>query len=86
MVQSPSLFPSRLSESNISQLLDPLSERELEVLRLMADGRANSEIARALYVSIGTVKTHLKHIYGKLDVHTRTQAVVRAREFRLLSS
>ena len=73
-----------LSDSTLYPLLEPLSERELEVLRLMAAGRSNSEIARALSVSVGTIKTHLKHIYGKLGVHTRTQAIAHARELRLL--
>ncbi len=74
------------SHSKLPELLDPLSERELEVLRLIADGQANSEIAHTLFVSVGTVKTHLKHIYGKLDVHTRIQAVTKARIYQLLSS
>ena len=78
-IKKPSRFP-------LSSLLEPLSERELEVLELIAEGKSNEEIGRTLYVSMGTVKTHLKHIYGKLDVHTRTQAVARAREVRLLSS
>jgi LuxR family maltose regulon positive regulatory protein len=71
---------------SLPELLEPLSERELEVLELIAEGRSNEEVGRALYVSVGTVKTHLKHIYGKLGVHTRTQAVARARELRLLFS
>ena len=74
------------SDSIIITLLEPLSERELEVLRLMAVGYSNSEIARTLFVSMGTVKTHLRHIYGKLDVHTRTQALARARQLHLLPS
>jgi len=64
---------------------EPLSERELEVLTLIADGLANSEIAARLYITVGTVKRHINHIYGKLGVGSRTQAVARARELRLLS-
>ncbi len=60
--------------------LDALSDRELEVLKLLAQGLANREMADALVVSLDTVKTHLRHIYEKLDVHSRTQAVSRARE------
>ena len=67
------------NSSEEADLLEPLSERELEVLNLIAEGRSNEEIARALCVSIGTVKTHLRHIYDKLDVHTRTQATARGR-------
>jgi LuxR family maltose regulon positive regulatory protein len=65
-------------------LVEPLSERELEVLRLLAVGLSNKEIAETLVIAVGTVKKHLKNIYGKLDVHSRTQAVVRAQELNLL--
>jgi LuxR family maltose regulon positive regulatory protein len=61
-----------------------LSERELEVLRLIAAGLSNREIAEELYIAVGTVKRHINHIYGKLGVHSRTQALVRARELNLL--
>ena len=67
------------------QLAEPLSERELEVLRLLAAGRSNQEIAEALVVAVGTVKTHIHHIYGKLNASSRVQAVARARELQLLS-
>ena len=63
---------------------DPLSPRELEVLRLLAGARSQSEIARALTVSVNTVRSHVKHIYDKLDVHSRHEAVERARELGLL--
>jgi LuxR family maltose regulon positive regulatory protein len=65
-------------------LIEPLSERELEVLRLMATGLSNQEIARQLYLATGTVKAHLHNVYGKLDVQGRTQAIARARELQLL--
>ena len=63
---------------------EPLSPRERDILRLMAKGRSNQEIAAALYLTVGTVKTHVHHIFGKLDVENRTQALVRARELGLL--
>lgn len=66
------------------QLPEPLSERELEVLQLVAAGKSNREIAKELFVTAGTVKTHIKNIYRKLDAHSRTQALVRARELNLL--
>jgi LuxR family transcriptional regulator, maltose regulon positive regulatory protein len=65
-------------------LIEPLTERETEVLHLIAAGMSNQEIAQTLVVGVGTVKTHLISIYGKLGVHKRTQAVARAREINLL--
>lgn len=65
-------------------LLELLHEREYEVLRLIALGRSNQEIARILVISQGTVKTHINNIFRKLDVRTRTQALARSRELRLL--
>ena len=65
------------------RLEEPLSEREVEVLRLMADGRRNGEIARDLVVSENTVKAHVKHIYRKLGVADRVQAVNRGRALGL---
>ncbi len=64
--------------------VDALTERELEVLRLLAAGLSNKEIAGRLVVAPSTVKQHLKNIYGKLEVHSRTQAVSRGRELDLL--
>jgi LuxR family transcriptional regulator, maltose regulon positive regulatory protein len=69
-----------------SALVEPLSEREVEVLRLLATGQSNSELAQTLVVSMSTVKTHLQHIYGKLGVTNRTQAVACAQELHLLAS
>ncbi len=63
----------------------PLSERELEVLRLVAEGCSNQEIADRLYVGVSTVKKHINHIYDKLDAKNRTQAVAIAREQQLLT-
>jgi LuxR family maltose regulon positive regulatory protein len=64
-------------------LIEPLSERELEVLRLVARGLSNREIAEALFVTLGTVKKHLNNIFNKLYVKSRTQAVSRGRELNL---
>lgn len=61
-----------------------LSPRELDVLRLVADGRSNPEIARALHIGEATVKTHLLHVFEKLEVNDRTRAVTRAMELGLL--
>ncbi|MCA9972290.1 MAG: AAA family ATPase [Anaerolineales bacterium] len=65
-------------------LLDPLTEREQDILNLIAKGHANRQIAEALFISVGTVKGHVNHIFSKLDVRSRTQALVRARELNLL--
>jgi LuxR family maltose regulon positive regulatory protein len=65
-------------------LVESLSEREIEILRLIADGHSNQAIADRLIVAISTVKKHINNIYGKLDVQSRTQALVRARELKLL--
>jgi ATP/maltotriose-dependent transcriptional regulator MalT len=54
------------------------------VLKLLAAGRSNAQMARDLIVELSTVKSHLIHIYGKLGVHSRTQAVARAHALRLL--
>ncbi len=64
--------------------LIPLSERELEVLRLVAQGASTREIAQQLIVAVSTVKTYLKGIYRKLGVHNRAQAVARAAQLRML--
>jgi LuxR family maltose regulon positive regulatory protein len=67
-----------------TELPEVLSERELEVLQLIASGKSNRRIASELFVSVGTVKTHINNLYRKLDAHSRTQAVARARELKLL--
>ena len=67
-----------------SALIEPLSERELEVLGLVAQGLSNREIAKRLFITVGTVKTHAHNIYGKLGVNRRTEAVARARELGLV--
>jgi len=61
-----------------------ISERELEVLELVAKGLSNQQIAAKLYVSINTVKTHLSHLYEKMNVQRRTQAVEKARSLNLI--
>jgi len=65
-------------------LVVPLSDRELDVIRLLADGRSNREIAAALFLAEGTVKNHVTNVLAKLGARDRTQAALRARELGLL--
>jgi ATP/maltotriose-dependent transcriptional regulator MalT len=84
--QGPSPDPeARSRERPEDSLPHPLTRRELEVLRLLAQGKTNREIAQSLFVSTLTVKTHVQRIIGKLGVSDRTQAVVRAAELGLLA-
>jgi len=66
------------------RMIEPLSDRETEVLGLIAAGLRNREIADQLFIAHGTVKRHINNIYGKLGVHSRTQAIAKARELGLL--
>jgi len=72
------------SQSGHRSLIEPLSERELEVLRLLAEGKSNREIGDALFIAVGTVKKHLSNIFGKLEVQNRTECAARARELGLV--
>jgi DNA-binding NarL/FixJ family response regulator len=63
---------------------EPLSERELEVLTLLASGRSNADIARELFISVGTVKTHTNNIYRKLGARNRAEALAKARNLHLV--
>jgi LuxR family maltose regulon positive regulatory protein len=65
-------------------MVEPLSERELEVLRLVATGLTNQAIADRLFIAVSTVKSHTNSIYGKLGVRNRTQAIAQARALNLL--
>lgn len=71
-------------KSKIQNLIEPLSDRELEVLGLIAEGLSNQEIAGRLFISVETVKRHVTNIHGKLGVRSRTQAVAKARALELL--
>ncbi len=83
------LLPRPASRSDASRrnagLVDPLSERELDVLRLLGTDLAGPEIARQLVVSLNTVRTHTKNIYAKLGVNNRRAAVRRGQELDLVS-
>jgi len=85
-------FPTSQAEEKLPLLerspdmVEPLSERELEVLQLIAAGLSNRDIAQNLFLSISTVKVHTYNLYGKLGVHSRTQAVRRAVGLGILPS
>jgi LuxR family maltose regulon positive regulatory protein len=73
-----------LPAARSSALLEPLTEREREVLRLLLEGASNREIAQRLVLSVNTVKRHVYNLCGKLGVQSRTQAIIRARELSLV--
>lgn len=73
----------RAAQANES-LLEPLTDRELEILQLLGEGLNNNEIADRLVVGLSTVKKHITHLYGKLDVTTRTQAILKGQELGLI--
>jgi len=78
---------ARLSRKTVgtgNSVMDPLSERELEILRLIAQGASNREIAGALFLAEGTVKNHVSNILGKLGVRDRTQAALKAKDSGLI--
>ena len=77
------IFATPVVRVDQGMLIDPLSGRELEVMRLLAEGLSNQEIAEKLIISLGTVKAHSSNIYRKLDVRNRAQAVIVAREMNL---
>jgi LuxR family maltose regulon positive regulatory protein len=76
--QDRSIHPS--GSTTKGGFIEALSEREVEVLKLIAAGKSNKEIAAELFLAIGTVKKHTNNIFGKLGVESRTQAIARARE------
>jgi DNA-binding NarL/FixJ family response regulator len=78
---------ARLSSSPSSSaqpLIDPLSERELEIVHLLSQGASNKEIAECLVITVGTVKNHVTNILGKLGVRDRTQAALKAKELGII--
>jgi LuxR family maltose regulon positive regulatory protein len=85
-VKHPSLPPASTQPPHprAATLVEPLNERELEILRLIAQGHSNQHIAGRLVLALSTVKWHVSNLYGKLGVGTRTQALARAAELELL--
>ncbi|MFN2285821.1 MAG: response regulator transcription factor, partial [Anaerolineae bacterium] len=77
-------FREESKQATSSELLEPLSDREMEVLRLIAANMSNRNIADTLVVSLNTVKTHIRRLYGKLSVGSRLEAIERGRELGLL--
>ncbi|HLZ27125.1 MAG TPA: response regulator transcription factor [Chloroflexota bacterium] len=83
--QSPVPTPAREQPARGASF-EPLTDRELEVLQLIAEGDSNPEIARRLVVTLATVKTHVNHVFAKLDAESRVQVVARARALGLLKT
>ena len=79
-----SAFGGAIAQPKIVGIDESLSDREIEVLKLIAAGLTNQEIAERLFISLNTVRTHTKNINGKLDVHSRTQAIARAKKLGLI--
>jgi LuxR family transcriptional regulator, maltose regulon positive regulatory protein len=80
-----SAFEAEKHGQSLAQpLVEPMSQRELEVLRLIAQGLSNREIAERLFLALDTVKGHNRNIFEKLQVQSRTEAVARSRELGLL--
>jgi LuxR family maltose regulon positive regulatory protein len=77
--------PAPVGKATIQTLPEPLSERELAILRLIASGRSNQEIAEILVIAVSTVKSHINNLYGKLGTNRRTEAIAIARDQGLLS-
>ena len=77
-------LPGAVRAASSPGLVEPLSDRELQVLRLLATHLTNAEIGEQLFVSVNTVRFHVRNVYAKLDVHARSDAVQRARELGLL--
>ena len=88
----PSLLSKKttIREVNVQNILNPKNEnslftaREMEVLKLVAEGMSNSEISKKLYITLGTVSNHLRNIFAKLEVDNRVKAVMRARELKII--
>jgi LuxR family maltose regulon positive regulatory protein len=85
--QPASILPAGtgpVAQGELASLIEPLTDRELDVLRLMAEGLKYEEIAERLFISLNTVRSHVKTIYDKLDVKNRTKAIEMARHLHLL--
>ncbi len=83
VAETTEAMPSSLRRAQ-SGLIEPLSERELQILRLLTTNLSSSEMAEQLFISPNTVRTHIKNVYQKLDVHSRAEAIDRAHEVGLL--
>ena len=82
--QAGAVLPRRQAVAAPPGLAEPLTDRELEVLRLLAAGRSNQRIAHDLVVALDTVKKHVTHVLGKLGAANRTEAAARARQLGLI--
>ncbi|QJD84711.1 response regulator transcription factor [Cohnella herbarum] len=81
---SEELDAEKSGDKTPAAMEEPLTDREMEVLALLAAGLSNKEIAERLFVAVGTVKVHVKNIFTKLKVNRRTKAIAQAKELHLL--
>ena len=77
-------FSFEIEQLKPNVLDDPLTDREMEVLGQLAFGLKNKEIAEKLFISVGTIKTHVLKIYNKLDVRNRTEAITKAKDLGII--
>ena len=84
LTQFPEIADEKVQRQQAQDLIEPLSDREIEILALLAEGLSNQEIANQLFLSTGTVKVHNRNIFGKLGVKSRTQAVAKGRQLGIL--
>lgn len=84
LAQFPLVENTKVTRQQAQDLIEPLSDREIEILTLLAEGLSNQEIANHLFLSLGTIKVHNRNIFGKLSVKSRTQAVAKGRQLGIL--
>jgi DNA-binding NarL/FixJ family response regulator len=79
--QHNAAYPSLSLKAINKHLVKPLSEREFEILNDIYDGKTNQQMAESFYLSVNTIKTHIANIYGKLEVNSRTAAIIILRQY-----
>jgi len=86
LAQFPDIEANQQNSQPQQGLIEPLSEREIEILNLLAEGLSNQEIANRVYLTVNTIKVHNRNIFGKLNVKNRTQAVAKGRQLGIVGN